>query len=169
MARFTPFMEHRSDEPIAAHPDITGADDQVMGFSLVDPEALVGRDAIILVVPFGEQQADGAFRELRQVAIDEPRVLASELDLTTEGEIVADEHGSTSDDPSRKRLVVGISEPQHPAIVLTGLLSVDFHEAEVASAVVSERVRLRADGQLRGGECALDGLNELMMWDRLPR
>lgn len=27
MPGFTPFMEHRRDEPIAAHADITGSDD----------------------------------------------------------------------------------------------------------------------------------------------
>ena len=38
-----------------------------------------------------------------------------------------------------------------------------FHEAEVSSTIMRQRMSLRADGQLGGGEGALDGLDELMM------
>ncbi len=162
-------LEDVRDVAVGADTDIDAADDEIVSSFIADFVDLVGFDASVLIVPLREQEADGAFSELWEVAIDEPGVLASKLDLTAEAQIVADEHGSTGDNPGWERLVVRVPEPQHPAIILTRLLSMDFHEPEVASAVVSEAVRLRADGQLGGGERALDGLDELMMWNRLPR
>ena len=51
MPGFTPFVEHRRDEPIAAHTDITSPDDEVMGFGVFDDDFLVGCDALVLVMP----------------------------------------------------------------------------------------------------------------------
>ena len=169
MPGFAPFMEDRRDEPIAANADITGPNDEVVGFSLGDDDFLVGSDPLVLVMPLREQEADGTFSELREIPVDEPSVLASELHFTTEAQIVADEHRGTGDNPGWERLVVRVPESENPAIIFAGLLGVDLHEAEVASAIMRQGVRLRADGQLGGGERALDGLDELMMWDRLPR
>ena len=67
MPGFTPFMEHRRNEPVAAHADITGPDDQVVGFGVVDLGFLVGFDPLVLVMPFGEEEADGTFSELREI------------------------------------------------------------------------------------------------------
>ena len=133
-------LEDVRDVAVGADTDIDAADDEIVSSFIADFVDLVGFDASVLIVPLREQEADGAFSELWEVAIDEPGVLASKLDLTAEAQIVADEHGSTGDNPGRERFVVGIPEPEHPAIIFTGFSTVDLHEAEVASTVVSQAV-----------------------------
>ena len=82
MAWFASFVQHGWNEPVGTHADIGGANDKVMGFDVGDLGFLVSGDAFVLIVPFGEQESDGAADQLRQVAHDEPRVFARELDLT---------------------------------------------------------------------------------------
>ena len=151
-----------------ADADIGGADDEVMGFDVGDVRFFVGSDAFVLIMPFGEQESDGATHQLRQVADDEPGVLAGEFDLAAEAQIVANEHAGPGDDAGGERFVVAVTEAEHPAVVVAGFLGMDFHEAEVALALVGQRVCLRADAQVGGGQGALHGGDELMMRNRAP-
>ena len=77
-------MQHGWDETVAAHADIRGADDEVMGFNVGDLGFFVGSDAFVLIMPFGEQESDGATDQLRQVSHDESGVFAREFDLAGE-------------------------------------------------------------------------------------
>ena len=81
MTGLAPFIEHRRDQSVRAHSDICGPDDQIMGFDVSDLGLLVFGDPGILIVPFCEEEANGAFDELRQITDDEPGVLAGELYL----------------------------------------------------------------------------------------
>ncbi len=133
---FAPFMKHRGDQTVGTHSDIRGPDDEVMGFNVCDLSFFVGGDAFVLIMPFGQEKADGATDQLGQVADDEPGVFTCEFDLATEAQIVANENTGTSDNASRKGLVVAVSETEHPAIVIAGLLCVDLHQSKVALAFV---------------------------------
>lgn len=142
---FAPLPENGRDQAIAAHTGISGSDDQVVCVGIGDDSVFVGRDAGVLVVPLLNEPADGAFHKLRQVTADEPRVLSGELHLTGKAEVVTDENRRSGDDSRREGLVVGVSQPKHPAVVTAGRVRVNFHEPEVPLAVVRERVRLGSD------------------------
>ena len=63
---------------------------------------------------------------------------------------------------------MAVPETQNPAIIIAGFLSVDFHEAEVAHAVVGQAVSLGADAQTGGFEGFLNGVDELVVRDGTP-
>src|SRR5262245_16083783 len=48
------------------------------------------------------------------------------------------------------------------------LAGVDFHQAEVPHPVMSQRMRLGADGELGTFQGMLNSLDELSVWDRCP-
>ncbi|MDB6025581.1 MAG: hypothetical protein JWM68_1804 [Verrucomicrobiales bacterium] len=160
VARLPPFLEHRGDEAVGADADIAGPDDEIMHLEIVDFGFLVGGDAAILVIPEITQLADGALHDLRQVPIDERGVLAGELHLAAEGEVVADEHVCPSNDASRERFVVRVAEPKYERVVIAGNAPVpDLHEAEVAHSIMTEAVRKRPDAQARCIEGRVNPLN----------
>lgn len=82
MTGLSPFMKHFRDQTVGANADIGRPDDEVVGFGVGDLGFFVGGDAFVLIVPFGEQETDGATDELGEVADDEPCVFAREFDLT---------------------------------------------------------------------------------------
>ena len=53
MSRLAPLMQHGWDVTVAAHANIRGTDDQVMGFDVSDFCFFVGGDAFVLIMPFG--------------------------------------------------------------------------------------------------------------------
>lgn len=81
MPWLTPFVENGWNEAVAADTYIGGADDEVVGFDVGDLGFLVGSDAFVLIMPLGEQEADGTTDQLREVTDDEPRVFTREFDL----------------------------------------------------------------------------------------
>ena len=135
---------------------------------IADRMIFVGVDALVLIVPFRQQETDGALDQLRQIAMDEAGVFAGELNLAAEAEVVANKHRCASDDARREHLVVAVAQADHPAIIFAGFAALDFHEAEVTHPIVSEAVGDTPDGQVGGGQCALNRLDELMMRDGLP-
>ena len=139
-----------------------------MGFDVGDVRLFVGGDAFVLIVPFGKQESDGTTHQLGEVPDDEPSVFAGEFDFPTEGEVIANEHTGTGDDASGDCLVVAVTESEHPAIIIAGFLGMDFHEAEVALALVGQRMGLVADPQVGGGQGSLDRGDQLVMWDGTP-
>lgn len=169
MQRLTPLFQHARDVAIGAHTHIDAANDEIMSLGVIHRGTLVGFDSLILVMPLFHEETDGAFDELRQIPIDESGVLAGELNLTAEAEVIADEHQRTGDDARREHLVVRIPKAKHPAVIFAGFAAVDFHQAEVSSAVMSEAVGLARNGEPGRCQGPLNGLDELMMWDRLPR
>ncbi len=168
MTRLAPLMQHGWNETVGANSDIRGANDEVMGFDVGDLGPFVGSDAFVLIMPFGEQESDGAADQLRQIAHDEPRVFAREFDLTGERQIVTNEDAGPGDNTSRKGLVVAVTQPKHPAVVVAGFLGMDFHETEVALALMGQRMSLRADAQVGGGQRALHRTDEFRMRDGTP-
>ena len=119
-------------------------------------------------MPLRHELTDGALRYQWQVTSDELRMLSGEFNFAAEAEVVTDEHGSTSDDASRERLVVTVSETEHPAIIIAGLLPVDFHEAEVALTFVAEAVCLIANGEVGHRQRSLHGFNQVQMRNGIP-
>ena len=168
MTGLAPFMKHFGDQAVGAHADIGRPDDQVVGFRVGDLRLFVGRDAFVLIVPFGEQEANGATDELGQVADDEPSVFAGEFDLTTKGEVVAYEHTGTGNDTCGELLVVAVPKSKNPAIVVTGFLGMDFHEAKIPHSIMGQAMSLGADAQTGGFEGLLDRGDELVMRDGAP-
>jgi hypothetical protein len=168
MAGLAPLVQNGRNEAVGADADIRGPDDKVMGFDVSDLGFFVGSDAFVLIMPFGEQEADGSAHQLWQVADDEPGVFAGELDLATEAQIVAHEHTGPGDDAGGEGLVVGVSKSEHPAVVIAGFLGVNFHQAEVAQALMRQRMCLGADAQVGGGQRLLNRADELVMRNRAP-
>ena len=168
MTGLSPFMKHFRDQTVGAHADIGRPDDEVVGFGVGDLGFFVGGDAFVLIVPFGEQETDGAADELGEVADDEPGVFAGEFDLTTEAEIVANEHTGTGNDTCGELLVVAVPKSKNPAIIITGFLGVDFHESKIPHSIVGHAVGLGADAQTGGFEGFLDRGDELVMRDGTP-
>ena len=168
MPWLAPLMQHGWDETVAAHADIRGADDQVMGFDVGDYRLLVGSDAFVLIMPFREQESDGTADKLRQIAHDEPCVFAREFDLATEAQIVTNEDACPGDDAGGERLVMAVTQPEHPAVVVAGFLGMDFHETKISLALVRQRMSLGADAQVGGGQRALHGADEFRMRDGAP-
>ena len=168
MSGLAPLMQHGRDETVAAHADIRSADYEVMGFDVGDLGLFVGSDAFVLIMPFREQESDGTADKLRQIAHDEPCVFAREFDLATKAQIVTNEDAGPGDDAGGERLVVRVSQPEHPAVVVAGILGVNFHETKVALPLVGQRMRLRADAQVGGGQRALDSADEFGVRDGAP-
>ena len=168
MTGLSPFMKHFRDQTVGAHADIGRPDDEVVGFGVGDLGFFVGGDAFVLIVPFCEQETDGAADELGEVADDEPGVFAGEFDLTTEGEVVANEHTGAGNNSCGELFVVAVPKSKNPAIVVTGFLGVDFHESKIPHSIVGQAVGLGADAQTGGFEGFLDRGDELVMRDGTP-
>ncbi len=168
MAWLTPLMKDGWDEAVGAHSNIGGADDEVVGFDVGDFGFLVGGDAFVLIMPFGEQETYGTTDKLRQITHDEPGVFAGELDLSREGKVIAHKHAGPGDNAGGEGFIVTVTEPKHPAIIFAGFLGMNFHETEVALAFVRQRMRLGTDAQIGGAQCLLDGGDELMVGDGTP-
>lgn len=81
VSRFPPFLQHGGNEPVAAHSDVSGPDDQVVSGGVFNVGFLVGSNAFVLVMPFGHELTDGPFSDARKVSDDEPGVLSCEFDL----------------------------------------------------------------------------------------
>ncbi len=95
-------------------------------------------------------------------------MLAREFDLATEAQVVTHEHARTGGDASGERLVVAVAQAEHPAVVLVGLVALDLHQAEVAQAIMTEAVRLGADGEAVAADDALYLFDQLDVWDGRP-
>jgi hypothetical protein len=161
-------MKDFRDQTVGAHADIGRPDDEVVSIGVSDLGFFVGGDAFVLIVPFCEQETDGATDELGEVADDEPGVFAGEFDLTTEAEVITNEHTGTGDDTCGELLVVAVPKSKNPAIIITGFLGVDFHESKIPHAVVGHTVGLGADAQTSGFEGFLNRGDELVMRDWTP-
>lgn len=64
---------------------------------------------------------------------------------------------------------MGVAQAQHPSVVRVLATVADLQEPEVAVAAVGQRMRLVDDGEMAGGQRALDLLDEPEMRNRLPR
>ncbi len=168
MTGLSPFMKHFGDQTVGAHVDIGRTDDQVVGIGVGDLGFFIGGDAFVLIVPFREQETDGATDELGKVSDDEPGVFAGEFDLTTEAEIIADEHTGTGNDTCGELLVVAVPKSKNPAIVITGFLGVNLHQTKIPHSIVCQAMGLGADAQTGGFEGFLDSGDELVVRDGTP-
>ncbi len=63
---------------------------------------------------------------------------------------------------------MAVAQAEHPAVILVVFATLDFHEAEVAHAVVGEAVGLRADGQTVATNGAFHLLHQFDVRDRTP-
>lgn len=95
-------------------------------------------------------------------------LLACELGLSTETEVVVDEYRGTSENVSREDLVVALNQAKRPSVIGILFFALDLHQTEVSCAIMSEAVGFAPDGEGGRCQCALNGLNELAVWDRLP-
>lgn len=119
-------------------------------------------------MPFREQETNTPTHKLRQVSENEAGVLSRELDLTTEGEVVANEHAGAGNDTCWELLVVAVTQTEDPAIVVTGFLRVNLHQTKIPHAIVRQAVGLGADAKKGGFEGLLDRGDEFVMRDRAP-
>lgn len=168
MTGLSPFMKHFGDQTVGAHVHIGGTDDEVVGIGVGDLGFFVGGDAFVLIVPFREQETDGATDELGEVTNDEPCVFAGEFDLTTEGEIIANEHTGTGNDTCGELLVMAVPKSKNPAIIITGFPGVNLHQTKIPHSIMCQAVGLGADAQMGGFEGFLDGGDELVVRDGTP-
>ena len=95
-------------------------------------------------------------------------MFACEFDLVGERQVVTNEDAGPGDNAGGERLVVAVTQPEYPAVVVAGFLCVGFHETEVALSLMGQRMSLRADAQVGGDQRALDGGDEFRMLDGTP-
>lgn len=69
-------MQNARNVAVRADTDINATDDEIMRLGFGDFVFFAGVDPFVLIMPLCERQTDRAFRELRQVLIDEPGGLA---------------------------------------------------------------------------------------------
>ncbi len=168
VARVAPFVENARDELVRAHADIHGAHHEVVRGAVFDLGEFVDREAGVLMMPAIHEFADGALDEARQVAGDVRGVLAGQLYLTGEAEVVADENARAGGDAGGEGFVVRVPQAEHPAVILSGFVTLNFHEAEVAQTVVAQAVGLGADDEAVAFECVLDLSDEFEVRERSP-
>jgi hypothetical protein len=164
----TPFMEDQRDVPVGAHADIECTHHEIVGGAIIEIGELVAGDAAVLMVPALHQFTYGTLHELWQITQDEPGVFAGEFHLATKGEIVAAKDRGTGDDASGEGLVVTVAQAEHPAVILIGHTALDFHEAEVAHAVVSQAVGLCANGEAVAADGAFHMIHQFDVRDGSP-
>lgn len=63
---------------------------------------------------------------------------------------------------------MAVPQAEDAAVVVAIAAADDLHQTEVALPVMGEAVGLGADGEVGALQGALDGLNELVMWDGVP-
>ena len=85
-----------------------------------------------------------------EITHNEARVLPRQLHLAAERQIIADEYAGTGDNPSRKCFAVGVSQSQHPAIIIVVVAVLDLHQPEVSGAVMAQAVGKSPDGEVVG-------------------
>lgn len=168
MPGLAPFMKHFRDQTVGAHAYVSSTDDQVMGFDVTDLGFFVGRDPLVLIVPFRQEKTNGTTDELRQVSNDEPCVFPRELDLATEGKVVAYEHTGAGDNTCGELFVVTVTKTKNPAVIITGLLCVNLHQAKIAHTVMGKRMSLSSDAEAGGFEGLLDRGDEFVMGYGMP-
>ena len=153
---FPPFPQDFRDRAVGYDADIAGPDHKVVRVAVVDVGQLVVGKPGVLVIPAVHQPADGGLDEAGQIPSDETGVFSGQFDLTRKRQIIANHYLSTCDDSCRERLVVGVADPQHPAIISTGCALLDFHQSEVTGAVMAQAVGLIADDEAVGSEGLFD-------------
>lgn len=128
----------------------------------------VGGDPLVLMMPLGDQEADGSADQLGQVTIDVSGVLSAKFDLARKREVIANEDASTCHDSGGKGFVMAVAQAQHPAVIRIGMLRVNLHQAEVALSLVGQGMSLCPDAQAGGRKRLLNGADELMVWNGMP-
>ena len=169
MLRFPPFLEHGRDEAVRTNSHIRGSNDEIVGTGIGDVLLLVTVEPYGLVMPLLHEPTDALLNEVRQITNNIPGVFAGQLDFPREAEVVANEHGRTGDNTRWKRLVMGIPKSQHEAIIVVAFGVVDFHEAEVPLAFMTQAVGECAYGEVVGFDGVLHLGDEVYVWDRCPR
>ena len=114
VCRMPPLIEHignlRGRDRLAIH----RPDHEVMGFEVVHPMAFVGLDSLIEVVETITQLSNRPCREVPEVSHGIACVLATYSDFTREGEVVANKHSGSCNQPSWISLVVAVSDSHYP-------------------------------------------------------
>mgnify|MGYP007070994809 CR=1 FL=1 len=138
MPWFTPFLKDRGNQPVATHAHIGRTDDEIVGVGVRDPGIFVGGDAFVLMMPLGQQQSDGTADQLWEVTQDVAGVLAGELDLAGERQIITDEDLGTGNNASRKSLVVRVPNAENPGVIRARTRGMHLHQPEVAMALMRQ-------------------------------
>src|SRR6185436_18709891 len=104
-----------------------------------------GVDPVVLPLAEVADPADGGLDQVGEIALDEDGVLAADLDLAAEGEVVADEDARADHETRGEALVVRIAEADDQRVVDRVVAVLELEHAEVALAFVRERMGLRHD------------------------
>ena len=170
MFGLTPFMKHAGDQTIRANANVHRANEQIMGFSVVDLCLFVGGDAGVLLMPFRHEFPNRPRNKLGQVTVDVAGVLPVEFDVSHERQIVTDQNCSTGNNTSGEHLVVTVSESEDPAIILSlGFsLRMYLHEPEIPVPFVGQRMGLVSDAKVGPFEGGLHGGDQLVVRNRMP-
>lgn len=140
---------HRPDRKIVGEPVLNGC-------------VLVGRDPTIQMAEPVAQLAHGPGGEMAEIAIGIFGMLATDLHLTGECEVIANPYSGPCDQAGWIRLVVRIAQTDDPAEVgrITLALS-DLKDPEIPSSFMTESMSLLFDG-----EPAADELRGHLVKDR---
>ncbi len=168
MRRISPAFEHVGNHPIGTDSEIDGANDEVVGNHILDSALLVRQESNALVVPFAKQLPNCPFNKEWKVAANESGMLSGELDLATEGQVVANENLCASSYSCGETLVMGISQPNYPAVIVGFGIIGNFDETEISRPIMGEGMRHLPNIKIIGQKRLLDYLNQLRVRNWRP-
>lgn len=85
--------------------------------------------------------------EMRQLIHNPWRMLPCNLDLSREAQIITNKHVATGYDSCGETHIVTIANPDNVAIFTVAITRGDFEQAEVATSIMSQAMRLRINGR----------------------
>ena len=170
MGRLAPLQEHVRDLGRRDRRAIDRADHDVVGAGVGEPFGLVGIHPFVESPEPVPELADGAGRQVPEVALCEPRVLAADPHLATEAEVVAHEDPRACYEAGWIALIVAVADANDPAEVrLPAVGQGDGEDPEVSGSVVAERVGFLKDGEPGRFELGFDLMEDRAVAERIPR
>ena len=167
--RGAPFLQDAGDLAGRDRSAVRGLDDEIVGLRIGDPAVLVTGDALVDLQESLAETTDGSRGEMPEIALGELGVLATDPDLATEGEIVADEDPRTGDEAGWVSLVVRVADPDDPAVVaILPSGEVDLEQTEHSSAFMGEGKMLTVEPEARRLQLRLDFVDETGVGQRIP-
>jgi hypothetical protein len=139
------------------------------GESGVGVDLLLDLGAFVEAVEAVAELADGAGGEILEIAHRVPGVLAAELDLSGEGQVVANKDPGAGDEAGRVGLVVTVAQADDPGVIRARpVWEPHLDDSEVAGSFMTEGVDGCFKLEAGAGELGLDLADEIPVGEWEP-
>jgi len=149
---------------------IGGPDHKVMDPAIRETKVTVGLDSTVQFCELGSELTHRTGSELPEISHCKPGMLTPDLNEAREREIVANEDFRASNEASGKGFVVRVPQADNPAmtVVWQGAELGHFENAEVAIAIVADRMGLTEELEANVGELIFHFLDQMPVRERKP-